>query len=98
MSQPFLVRRAARRDMDEAREWYDLQQAGVGQEFLDETETVLTRIQGNPKLYAAGRHGVRQALVNRFPFVVIYRITTAATEIVAVMHTSRHPRAWRSRL
>lgn len=61
-------------------------------------EVVLARVRATPEFYAANRRGVRQALVNRFPYVVYYLITTDAVAVFAVIHTSRHPRAWRSRL
>jgi plasmid stabilization system protein ParE len=98
VSRAFRIRLSAQRDLEEAREWYDIQEPGVGREFADETGTVLARVRDNPELYAAGRRGVRQALVNRFPYVVYYRILGDTVEVFAVVHTSRHPRAWRSRL
>ncbi|MFO0798054.1 MAG: type II toxin-antitoxin system RelE/ParE family toxin [Gemmataceae bacterium] len=98
MSRTIVVRGAARRDIDDAREWYELQQPGVGREFLDEAQAALIRVRDNPEGYAKGRHGVRHALVHRFPYVVIYRVDATVVVVVAVMHTRRHPRAWRSRL
>jgi toxin ParE1/3/4 len=98
VSRAFIVRRAAQRDIDEAREWYDLRQAGVGQEFVDDAEATLSRVRDNPELYPANRRGVRQALINRFPYIVYYLITDAAVVVFAVIHTRRHPRSWRTRL
>ncbi len=97
MSRTLIVRRVATRDIDEAREWYDLQQTGVGQEFLDEARATLARVRDNPELYAANRRGVRQALVGRSPYVVYYLLTADTINVFAVVHTSRHPRSWRRR-
>lgn len=98
MSRVFVVRRVARRDIEDAHDWYELQQAGVGQEFVDEVDATLTRIRTNPDGYAASRLGVRKAPVHRFPYVAYYLVTTAFVIVFAVVHTSRHPRSWRSRL
>ncbi len=98
MSRAFVVRGAARRDIDDAREWYELQQPGVGREFLDEAQATLIRVRDNPEGYATGRLGVRQALLSRFPYVVYFRVDPTVVVVIAVIHTSRHPRAWRSRL
>lgn len=98
MSRAFVVRHIARRDIEDARDWYELQQAGVGQEFVDEVGATLNRVRGNPDAYAANRGGVRKAPVSRFPYVVYYLVTTTLVVVFAVIHTSRHPRSWRTRL
>jgi toxin ParE1/3/4 len=73
-------------------------QAGVGDEFLRAADVVFDRIVDQPELYAPGYRGARQAPIHRFPYVVVYRILDEAIEVFAVVHTSRHPRSWRSRL
>jgi hypothetical protein len=35
--------------------------------------------------------------LNRFPYVVYYRIAGDVVEVIAVQHGSRSPRGWRSR-
>lgn len=35
---------------------------------------------------------------DKFPYVVIYEMTGEQVIIIAVMHTSRRPRYWESRL
>jgi plasmid stabilization system protein ParE len=98
MSRALVVRPEARDDLTEAHDWYESRQAGVGAQFQDAADEAVKRIEANPELYAASRRGARQAPIHRFPYVVIYRLTDDTIEVVAVMHTSRHPRAWRSRL
>lgn len=98
MSRVFVVRGVARRDVEDARDWYELQQPGVGQEFVDEVGATLTRVRTNPDGYAADRRGVRKAPVGRFPYIVYYLTTPVFVVVFAVIHASRHPRSWRSRL
>lgn len=98
MSLPIAVRPAAEEDLTTAHDWYESRQAGLGGEFQDAADATIARIRDNPELYAANRKGVRQAPIHRFPYVVYYLILDDAIEVFAVLHTRRHPRAWRSRL
>ncbi len=43
-------------------------------------------------------HGVRCVKLKKFPYVVYYRVLTDRVEIIAVLHGSRHERAWQERL
>jgi len=97
MSLRLMVRAEAEQDLAEARDWYDRQQAGLGGEFLTGVEEMFDRLRDSPQLYAVGYKGIRPARLRRFPYVVYYRITDKAVEVVAVLHGSRHPRVWRTR-
>ena len=59
------------------------------------------RVLGNPKLHHIGRPGRWQGtreLVLSIPYIVPYRVTAEAIEILAVVHTSRQwPKAPPSR-
>lgn len=98
MSWTLIVRPEARDDLTAIHDHYETQQPGLGADFEDKADATLARIVTNPHAYAASRGGVRKALLHRFPYVVIYRIIGQIIEVVAVMHTSRHARSWRSRL
>jgi len=50
LKQPIL-RPAAARDVEEAYEWYESQQPGLGDEFLDAVGKVVQSITENPELY-----------------------------------------------
>jgi plasmid stabilization system protein ParE len=87
----------AEKDLTDASDWYDRQRAGLGGEFLLELQATLDRICGSPEIYAPEYRNVRRAGLNRFPYFVSYRILGSCVEVLAVLHVSRHPRAWRSR-
>ncbi len=97
MSLPLVIRPEAQQDLQEGCDWYEAKRAGMGGDFLAAVDEVLVRIQDSPELYAAEYRGVRRAGLSHFPYVVYYRITGSAVEVLAVMHGSRNPRAWRSR-
>jgi plasmid stabilization system protein ParE len=97
MSLLLIIRPEAEGDMAEARDWYEGQRGGLGGEFLTAVEDVFVRICEFPESYAAEYRGVRRAGLRRFPYVVYYRIRGGSVEVLAVLHGSRHSRAWRSR-
>jgi plasmid stabilization system protein ParE len=94
MNLPLQVSPEAALDLDEAEDWYESQRPGLGSEFTAAVAHVLEQIESFPHSRAAGYKGVRQALTDRFPYIVYYRITEHCIEIVAVIHGSRDPRIW----
>ena len=99
----FRVLDDARDDAVSAARWYEERQTGLGNEFLDALEQVLNRIQQSPDSFPAwdlsgGLGDVRQFLLARFPYVVVFRFTTEETLVVAIGHARRHPRNWIQRL
>jgi len=88
----------ARQELDDAFEWYQHQTAGLGYEFLDEVDRVVHRIKTYPESCAELVSGLRRALVNRFPYGLIYGQDADTIVIVAVAHLHREPRYWIARL
>lgn len=89
----------ARRDFDEAVEWYEQQQAGLGDTFIDEMEAVIARVLERPAAGAGVPYApsldVRWRLAPRFPYAVIYRIEESTIRVFAFAHLSRKPGFWR---
>jgi hypothetical protein len=52
MSRTLVLRRVARREFDEATDWYDRQRAGLGADFIGEVNRVFEDIQNQPELHA----------------------------------------------
>lgn len=94
---PVILRPEAEQDLISARDWYDQQRAGLGDEFVAEVSVVFDRLAATPKLFAAIWQDVRACRVRRFPYVVYYRVLADCVEILAVLHGSRDPSAWQSR-
>jgi toxin ParE1/3/4 len=97
MSHPLIIRPEAEEDMAEGRDWYDRQREGLADEFLTAVDEVFDRIRETPELYAPEYKAVRRARMDRFPYVVYYRLVGDTVEVIAVQHGSRSPRRWRSR-
>ncbi len=97
MIHPLIIRPEAEQDMVEGRDWYQVQRAGLGDEFLKALDLVFDHLREMPKLYAPAFKAVRRVGLGRFPYVVYYRVVGEVVEVIAVQHGSRSPRQWRSR-
>lgn len=92
------VREEAEVDLLQACEWYDSQQARLGDRLLDQVETLFDRITAHPEQWAEEFRGIRRARIPGFPYIVYFLVEDAVVEVIAVTHGRRHPRAWQSRL
>lgn len=95
---PVVLRPEAEQDLVSARDWYDQQRPGLGDELLAEVDFVLKQVVATPTLYAVLHQDVRVCRVRRFPFVIYYRVLATTVEVLAVLHGSRDESAWQSRL
>jgi len=98
MSRTFVVRPLAEQDLRSAFQWYERQRGGLGHEFLDEFERVFHRLSTRPEEPPIVYREVRKALGSRFPYAVLFVVDDSHTQVVAVAHSSRDPKGWRSRL
>src|SRR4051812_28342001 len=97
MSLPVVLRPEASQDVEEARDYLETQQTGLGQTFLDRLNETLIGMGAMPQMYGVVWRNVRAARLRRFTYVVYYRVHADRVEVLAVMHGSRHASAWRSR-
>ena len=92
------LRPEAEQDLAESARWYEDQRPGLGQEFLDEALATFAAIAEKPLASAAVYGSLRRALLHRFPFGVFYLVDGDGAVVIGVLHGSRHPRRWKSRL
>lgn len=85
-------------ELERAKVWYDGQRPSLGESFLHEITTAITRIRETPNTWPEYQRGTKRFLVHRFPFAMIYRQRAAGLLVVAVMHLKRRPGYWRSRV
>lgn len=81
----------AKQEILDAASWYEEQQAGLGERFLDELDKVVHQIEANPRLFPKKFGQTRQASLSVFPFVILYQIEVDVVLVFAVFHTSRNP-------
>lgn len=90
--------REARAEFDDATDYYEEQADGLGDRFIGQIEAVTARILINPLMPRCFYRECRKVKADKFPYVLIYRVKDERIQIIAVMHTSRRPDYWKSRL
>ena len=92
-----LLRPAAAADLDQAYVWYESQQVGLGDEFLEAVIRVFDVLENSPRLFPVVHRDTRRALVKRFPYSIFYRLIGENAVVVACFHGSRDPIKWQER-
>jgi toxin ParE1/3/4 len=86
--------RLAEHELNEAAQYYDLEDPGLGAAFLEEVDRCLQSIQAHPEAGAIVRGAVRRRLLRRFPYALLYKIKPSGIRILAVMNLRRRPTYW----
>ncbi len=89
---------AAEIDLAETFAYYNVTQANLGYEFLDEFKRTLIRIMDFPDAWPAISKRTRRCQTNRFPYGVIYRSSAEVLLVIAVMHLHSEPEKWKKRI
>jgi len=69
----------------------------LGLAFVAEFERAANLVLDNPLLGAAFRSARRRYILRRFPYSIIYQVTTEELRILAVAHHKRRPGYWAKR-
>lgn len=64
---------AALVDVTLARDWYDGERPGLGEEFVVSVEAAVRRIASFPSAGYVVRPGIRRQFTERFPYILYYR-------------------------
>ena len=98
MSLPITFRRQARREFDDAADWYEQRRSGLGARFVAAVQDVLDEAAANPRRYPEVLDCVREGIVHGFPYCVYFREENGEIVVLAVFHSSRDPAVWQSRI
>jgi toxin ParE1/3/4 len=88
----------AKEEMADAAEFYDLKASGLGEEFLQEIESVIKIIKKYPESGKLLNGKIRRRITGRFPFGVLYVEEENEIIVIAIMHLKRRPGYWTKRL
>ena len=81
-------------EVAEAHRYYDLQQAGLGSQFIKEIRQAAQRIAQYPLAFPFQRGEIRKCLLHRFPYKLLYAIRDNSILVIAVAHQHREPEYW----
>jgi plasmid stabilization system protein ParE len=82
---------AALADVEAAFRWYEAQQPGLGQAFVQAVDAAIARVLEFPDACPAGHRDARRYLVERFPHCLYYRIEGDGVIVVTLMHAAKDP-------
>ncbi|SOY94973.1 conserved hypothetical protein [Cupriavidus taiwanensis] len=89
------LRPAARGDADAAQDWYDDAALGLGEAFTDELLSVLAFLVEHPTVgsrryaHLLPDASLRVWSLDRFPFLVFYRVSGEVLDVVRDLHERR---------
>lgn len=87
----------ARRELFEAQDEYESQRTGRGERFTEAVERICSLIDRQPELFADIDGRRRNAPVARYPYGVVYEVTSFGVVVMAIAHLRRRPGYWRTR-
>jgi plasmid stabilization system protein ParE len=89
---------AAAEEVEAALSWYGSRSRDAARAFVVELDDALKHIEAAPSRWPEHAHSTRRYVMRRFPYLVVYRDTPDALQIVAVAHGRRRPGYWRQRV
>jgi toxin ParE1/3/4 len=98
MASVLIVRDEARRELIEARDYYDDQRRGYGLRFVEAVEREFAFLLQFENIGKSVGGGVRRRTLRDWPYGIFYRLRDDELIIIAVAHHRRRPGYWRSRL
>ena len=87
----------AEHEFEEAFDFYDECETGLGLRFAKEIQRGIELICGFPDLWPDFSSSTKRFLVKQFPYGIIYSVYQDTIYILAVMHLSRKPGYWHER-
>jgi toxin ParE1/3/4 len=85
------IRPLATLEILEAYEWYEQQQEGLGYRFLDSLEEFFFTLQNNPATFSYYEKPVREGLIKKFPYLVVFEIFDSIVVVYSVFMAKRNP-------
>jgi len=89
LNRPVRLSALAARDLQEARDWFDSREPGLGDTFLERVNDTIRRISENPLQYQVAVLDLRRAPVRRHRFSVWYRVLPDESIVVAALSDRR---------
>ena len=92
------IHELAAKEFDEAIEWYELQQKGLGQRFKTVVINQIKKIKLNSNWFLIEEANIHKAYIPKFPYKILYTVESNIIVIWAFMHLHRKPLFWQSRV
>jgi plasmid stabilization system protein ParE len=97
MTYALRIRSEAELDIQDAYQYYEERESGLGSEFVRAVDACLSKVARNPSAYPLVHRQIRRGLIRRFPYGIFYVIEGSTVVVLACFHAKRDPKAWRDR-
>lgn len=84
-------------EAEAAAAWYAQHSEDAAHHFLAELDFAVEQVASAPERWPRFGRGARRVLFRRFPYSLVYRVTDAVIEVLAVAHAKRKPGYWKRR-
>ena len=85
------IRPLATLEVLDAYDWYESQQEGLGLRFLETLEDFYNGLLSNPKTHSYYHNSVRQGVLSKFPYTVVYEIFDNSIVVYSVFMQKQDP-------
>lgn len=84
----------ARNEMLEAWQWYEDRKEGLGDRYINQINLKIKQIIQAPERYSEKKKSFREAKIDVFPYLLIYKIAKRkkVITIISIFHMSRNPK------
>lgn len=89
-----IVQPEAEQDLEQAYNYLEQQAEELGFDFLAEVAHVIELLEEMPLLFPKVYRDLRQAVVGRFQYNIIYKVEHSTVFILAIIHGKRDPGSW----
>ncbi len=97
MKPRLLLRPEARLELLDAQAWYEGSVPGLGADFARVVDAALAAVTEAPLAFPVVYRDVRQAVLRRFPYSILFQIEGDGVIVLACHHQRRNPGSWRER-
>lgn len=90
MKRRVTIRPRAETDLQQAWQWYEREQPGLGHKFLLEIRQLIQSLEHYPERATVYYRGFHRLLAPRFPYKVFYRVKVDHVIVFRVLHARQH--------
>lgn len=84
-------------EMQNAYDWYEMQQIGLGEKLFSILDEYFELICKNPFQNPIIYKKKRAVFIQDFPYQIIYAVYDTKVIVYSVFHTKRNPKIWKKR-
>ncbi len=85
-------------DLQEIINWYGDQGIDLDRKFVESLKIATIQLASNPLIYRSRFKGARFKHLDRFPYIIVFKVIEHSITIFGVIHDRRNPKLIRKRI